>query len=219
MFWYSVLRPYHALFHVHIIIQVFNDCKHTRNFPSFWIFTLILCLTLQPPSIQYHIQYLWKNWHQMYLNAIFCVSRCDYFDCLPSHVEKSLNISLMTVRFFDVTEFTTQTPLSLFHVYSHSQLIAWKSVIPLHFCWNLLKKFSCHALRIDQIQALVPYKSCCLYHAFILSCVCTFVTITSHQWPLSIKCDILLLLNSTLLTADMIPLCMGKLVLGWWLAL
>jgi hypothetical protein len=121
MFWYSVLRTYYTLFHVHIIIQAFHDCKLIQNFhviSNLYISSLPNFATtkysishsvpikdLTSNILEWHLLYI-KMW-SLWLFAYPCGEVLEYF----THD-----------WFFDVSEFTTQTPLSLLHTYSHSQL-------------------------------------------------------------------------------------------------
>jgi hypothetical protein len=72
-------------------------------------------------TTKYHNLLPWMIKYQVYMNAIFHLSKCGQFGCVfPSgDVQENLwmlrcrNIVLLTIRFLDVAKFTTLTPLSL----------------------------------------------------------------------------------------------------------
>jgi len=103
-------------------------------------------------------------------------------------------------RIFDVAVFTIITPLSLPISCKLSFLtIGLKISSSLLFHCNLQITFSCGTLEIDWIHALLPHKSYPSYHHFYLQLMHT----NSEQY----HTNDLTLLNSTLLTSDIIPLC------------
>lgn len=63
----------------------------------------------------------------------------------------------------------------------------------------------------DSIYNVVFHKNCLLCHDICSQLVCAFRTVISHQRPLNI---VLSLINSTLLSANMIIFCTKKLVLS-----
>jgi len=70
------------------------------------------------------------------------------------------SIVLLTIRYFDVAQLTTLTPIIITNFTQILSPECWfESLLFLLLQWNLLKIFSCGTSRIDQIHALVPHKS------------------------------------------------------------
>jgi len=118
---------------------------------------------------------------------------------------------------FDVAEYTTLTPLLL--LISCIYIISFPTVD--------LKISFLHTFSLKSYNTIFMWFFGNWFNArsrsqqklsFVASLLSSFRTIISHQLPLSVIYDILSLINSTLLTADMIPLWMKAPVPRRWLS-
>jgi hypothetical protein len=112
------------------------------------------------------------------------------------------------LEIFDVANLLLQSHYhNWFHVNCHYIFLVWKYLLYLFSRWNLLIKFSCDTWTTCPVLVIIPRKT----YPFVSSILssggaCTFRRIISYQWPLGVVYDIVTLINSTLLTSDMIPL-------------
>jgi hypothetical protein len=158
-------------------------------------------------------------YYTSYLNAAFYISKCDQSGCVSSHQEKSKFIGecydvgklYSTILFLMWQSLLFLIPLSFLISYKLPFPIVGFKYLPsklLH--WYLLKYFCCSTSGIDPIHTVVTPKICPSVGA------CTFRTIP-QQRPVSVIYYNLSLINSILLTPDMITLCTINYAPVWWL--
>jgi hypothetical protein len=121
-------------------------------------------------------------------------------------------ICILDNRFFDVTKFTSVTQISLLFSCTLSfPVVGLKSLLYLLLHCSLLTKVSFDTSRIDWIHALVPHRSCPLYHHFYSVGACMpRIILTSNERPLSTISDSLLLTIPVLVTVQILFSCVWR---------